>query len=302
MILKSRTESDELLKMRSLNIRMQLTQEEKFHYFNLEKGYEGELKFDSMAENLQEERYILNDLLLKVKNSYFQIDTTLVSQEVIRLLEVKNFEGDFCLEGDKFFLVKTGREYKNPIVQLNKCASQFRQLLQDLKLNYLVEATLVFINPEFTLYNAQVDQPIILPNQVNRFLKSINDTSSKLNDDHQKLAQQLISLHQTNNPFTQAPNYQYDQLKKKIYCKFCSSFLVSLQNHWFVCANCRGHESVEEAILRNVKEFRLLFPERKITTTNIYEWCSVNLTKKTFYRILKKNFTSFGKTSDSYYI
>ena len=38
MILKSRTESDELLKMRSLNTRMELTQEEKFHYFTLEKG------------------------------------------------------------------------------------------------------------------------------------------------------------------------------------------------------------------------------------------------------------------------
>ncbi|MDR7239081.1 nuclease-related domain-containing protein [Neobacillus drentensis] len=302
MILRSRTESEELLKLRSLNTLMGLTQEERFHYFNLEKGYEGEVKFDRMAEKLQEERYTINDLLLKVNNSYFQIDTTLVSQEVIRLLDVKNFEGDFCLEKDRFFLVKTGREYKNPIGQLNKCASQFRQLLQDLKLNYLVEATIIFINPEFTLYNAQVDHPIILPNQVSRFLKSINDTSSKLNDGHKKLAQQLISLHQTKNPFTQVPTYQYEQIKKDIYCKFCSSFLVSLQNHLFVCGKCGGHETVEDAILRKVKEFQLLFPERKITTTTIYEWCNVDLTKRTFCRVLKKNFTSFGKTSDSYYI
>ncbi len=115
MILKSRTESDELLKMRSLNTRMELTYEERSHYYNLEKGYEGEVKFDRMVESLQEERYTINDLLLKVKNSHFQIDTTLVSQEVIRLLDVKNFEGDFCLERDRFFLVKTGHEYKNPI-------------------------------------------------------------------------------------------------------------------------------------------------------------------------------------------
>ncbi|MBT2656987.1 NERD domain-containing protein [Bacillus sp. ISL-18] len=302
MILKSRTESDELLKMRSLNTRMELTQEEKFHYFNLEKGYEGEVKFDRMAEGLKEERYIINDLLLKIKNSYFQIDTTLVSQEVIRLLDVKYFEGDFCLEKDRFYAVKSGREYKNPIIQLSKCASQFRQLLHDIKLHYLVEATVIFINPEFTLFNAQVDHPIILPNQVNRFLKSINDTSSKLNDGYKKLAQQLISLHQTKNPFTQVPNYQYEQLKKELYCKFCRSFLVTIQNHLFVCEKCGGHEMVEDAILRNVREFQLLFPERKITTTNIYEWCNVDLSKKTFCRVLKKNFTAVGKTSDSYYI
>lgn len=302
MLLRGRTESDELLKMRSLNTRMKLSQEEKFHYYNLEKGYEGEVKFDRMAENLQEERYAINDLLLKVNNSYFQIDTTFVSQEVIRLLDVKNFEGDFCLEKDRFFLVKTGREYKNPIDQLNKCASQFRQLLQDLKLNYLVEATIIFINPEFTLYNAQVDHPIILPNQVNRFLKSINDTSSKLNDGHKKLAQQLLSLHQTKNPFSQVPNYQYEELVKKIYCKYCNSFSVSLQNHIFICEKCKGHEMTEDAILRNVKELQLLFPERRITTTAIYEWCNVDLTKRTFCRVLKKNFTAIGKTSDSYYI
>ncbi|MBM7652477.1 nuclease-related domain-containing protein [Neobacillus cucumis] len=301
MELKSRTESEELLKMRSLNTRMELTQEEKFHYFNLEKGYEGEVKFDRMAESLREERYIINDLLLKINNSYFQIDTTLISQEVIRLLDVKNFEGDFCLEKDRFYAIKTGREYKNPITQLSKCASQFRQLLHDLKLHYLVEASVIFINPEFTLYNAQVDHPIILPNQVNRFLKSINSTSSKLNDGHKKLAKQLISLHQTKNPYSQVPNYQYEQMKREMYCKFCRSFLVSLQNHIFVCGKCGGHETVEEAILRNVREFQLLFPERKITTTNIYEWCNVDLSKRTFCRVLKKNFIAVGKTSDSYY-
>lgn len=302
MLLRGRTESDELLKMRLLSTRMKLSQEEKFYYFNLEKGYEGEVEFDRKAKSLQEERYFINDLLLKINHSYFQIDSTLISQDVIRLLDVKNFEGDFCLENDRFYAVKTGREYKNPIDQLNKCTSQFRQLLRDLKLNFLVEASVIFINPEFTLYNAQMDHPIILPNQVNRFLKSINTTSSKLNERHEELAKQLLSLHQTKNPFSQVPNYQYEELVKKIYCKYCNSFSVSLQNHIFVCDKCRGLETTEDAILRNVKEFQLLFPERRITTTTIYEWCNVDLTKRTFCRILKKNFTAIGKTSDCYYI
>jgi hypothetical protein len=301
MLLKSRTESDELLKMRSLNNRMELSLEDKSHYFNLEKGYEGEVKFDRMAESLQEERYIINDLLLRVGNSYFQIDTTMISQEIIRLLDIKNFEGDFCLENDKFYSVKTGREYKNPIRQLQNSASQFRQLLQILKLHYLVEASVIFINPEFTLYNASRDLPIILPNQVNRFLKGINQTPSKLNDGQKKLAHRLISLHQIKNPFSLAPKYNYEQLQKNLFCKFCYSFLVTFQNHTLVCGKCGGHETVEEAILRNVREFQLLFPERKVTTSGIYEWCNIDLSKKTFRRVLNKNFTAFGKTSDCFF-
>jgi len=301
MFLKERTESDELLKMRYLNTRMELNKDEKRHYYNLEKGYEGEVNFDRKAEILEEERYVLNDLLFKVGSAHFQIDTILISQEVIRLLDVKNFEGDFCLENNIFYAMKSDREYKNPIEQLNKSTSQFRQLLQSLKLNYLVEGFVIFINPDFTLYNAQKDQPIIFPNQVHRFLNSINHAPSKLNSNHQRLAQQLLSLHLTKNPFSLVPAYRYEQLQKGIYCKCCRSFSVHLVNNSFVCERCGGHEKMEEAILRNVKEFRLLFPERKFTTTSIYEWCNVELSKRTFCRVLKRNFTGFGKKSGTYY-
>lgn len=41
MLLKERTESDELLTFRYLNNRMELTEKEKSHCFRLEKGYEG---------------------------------------------------------------------------------------------------------------------------------------------------------------------------------------------------------------------------------------------------------------------
>ncbi|PIB61561.1 nuclease, partial [Pseudomonas sp. 2822-17] len=77
-----------------LNRRMKLDEKEKFRYLNLEKGYEGELKFDALLENLQEERYILNDLLLAVNNSYFQIDSLIISQGIIHLIDIRNFEGD----------------------------------------------------------------------------------------------------------------------------------------------------------------------------------------------------------------
>lgn len=301
MFLKIRSESDELMTLRALNTRMELTEKDRFHYLNLEKGYEGEVKFDRLAESLQEERYIINDLLLKVNNSYFQLDTSIISQGVIHLLDIKNFEGDYYLEADKFYSVTTGREYTNPIIQLKRSETLFRQMLQYLKLNYLVKASIIFINPEFTLYKAPMDQPIILPTQVNRFLSEFNQTPSKLNDGHKKLAQTLISLHQTKNPFTVLPNYNYEILEKGVYCKFCGSFLVFAKGHYFVCKNCGEHEKIELAILRNVKELQLLFPEQKLTTQIIYEWCKADLTKRTFCRVLKNNFTAFGNTKDTFY-
>lgn len=71
MLLKGRTESIELMTLRYLNRRMVLSEKEKFYYINLEKGFEGEVKFDQLTENLDEERDIINDLLLEVNNSFF---------------------------------------------------------------------------------------------------------------------------------------------------------------------------------------------------------------------------------------
>lgn len=55
MLVKRRSEPVELMSIRYLNTRMELTEKEKLQYSNLEKGYEGEVKFDRLAEILQEE-------------------------------------------------------------------------------------------------------------------------------------------------------------------------------------------------------------------------------------------------------
>lgn len=132
-------------------------------------------------------------------------------------------------------------------------------------------------------------------------MRDLNNTSSKLNEGHKKLAQTLISLHQTKNPFRTLPKYNYDQLQKGIYCEACKSFLVSIKNRNVICSRCGEHEKIEQAILRNTKEFKLLFPDRKITSKSIYDWCRLEVNSKTVRRILKKNLTSVGNTRDTYY-
>lgn len=259
------------------------------------------MAFDRHTESLQEERYIINDLLLNVNNSYFQIDSLILSQDVIYLFEIKNFEGDYYLDANKLYSVKTKRESKNPLDQLKRSSTLFRQLLQTQKLDYLIEPFVVFINPNFTLYQTPMDQPIIFPTQVNRFLNGLNKTPSKLHAGHKKLAQTLLSLHQTKNPFAIIPDYSFERLQKGIYCKSCRSFLVSLKGYSIICNKCGKEEKIEQAILRNVEEIMLLFPDQKLTTQYIYEWCKINISKRTFSRILKSNYQAFGNTKDTYY-
>lgn len=301
MLLKERTESNELLVLRSLNTRMALDDKENYHYLNLERGYEGEIAFDALTDCLADDRYLIHDLQLEVNGGYVQLDSVIVTPGIIHLIEVKNFQGDCYYDSDKLFSVKTQREYKNPLTQLKRSATSLRQLLQIHKQNYTVDAHVVFINPEFTLYKAPMDQPLVLPTQVNRFINKMKQTPSTLQAKDQKLAQTLLSLHLVKNPYESLPHYTYDQLQKGIYCKHCRSFMVYRESNVLVCKSCKDREVLRSAIIRNTKEYRLLFPDDPITVQRISDWCDLDITTHTISRALNQHFIKCGVTSDSYY-
>ncbi|KAA9014048.1 nuclease-related domain-containing protein [Niallia endozanthoxylica] len=305
MLIKPLQVSTELKILRSLNIRMQLSSSEKQYYTNLEKGYEGEKKFEAILLESKLNDFIVSDLLLEKNNSSYQIDSLLISQKTIYLFEIKNFAGDYYIEMDAWYS-KSGSEIKNPFDQLKRNESLLRRLLHDFSLSstITVEPYLLFINPEFTLYQAPLHLPAIFPTQLNRFIDKlkIQSKSSKLNRTYQKLAEQLVSLHLVKPRISRIPEYKFDHPKKGIICGSCCSSISVIIENKVICHVCGYRESVDSTILRSVEEFVLLFPDRKITTNDIFEWCQVIESKKTIRRVLKKNFHYIKQARFSYFI
>jgi hypothetical protein len=317
MVSKHCYESEELKLLRYLNDRMSLTFKEAKYYRNLEKGFEGEQKFEKWAANLSDDWLVLNDLLLEYNNTVFQIDSLALFQEKYYLFEVKNYEGDYFVKADKWYK-RSGKEIKNPLIQLERCESSFRQLLQDLGFDAPIEAFVIFINPDFYLYQAPLDLPVIFPTQLNRFMDKLNMQSSKLHgkhsnklrnkhsnlseSKHSKLAQQLVSMHLEESPYTRIPQYHYNQLEKGVTCVACHSFLTIFTDRTLICNECDYREKITSAVLRSVEEFRILFPNRKITTNAIYEWCKIIKSKKTIRKILSRNFKPVGHSASSHYL
>ncbi|MBM7620109.1 ribosomal protein S27AE [Bacillus tianshenii] len=293
MIYKSRTESAELLMFKSLGVRMELPEKDKLHYLSLQKGYDGEVMFDTFTEKLQSECLILNDLLFKINNTVFQIDSLIITAAVIHFYEVKNFEGDFYYESDRLY-TKSKTEINNPLTQLNRGVSLFRQLLQSLGINMKIDPSVVFINPAFTLYQTPLDKPFIFPTQLYRHLNGIDKTSAKLSTKHKQLAAQLVSLHCADSPYKQIPAYTFEGLRKGMLCFKCASISLAVVGHNCVCGECGYVEKVGEAVMRSVKEFRLLFPGVRISTRIIHEWCGGLLSRKRIKNVLEKNFKRVG--------
>ncbi len=300
MLLKPRTISRELRALRSLNARMILPPKDRKHYFNLEKGFQGELLFDEFTARLQNDLFVLNDLLLEVNNHIFQIDTLIITQSIIYPFEVKNYEGDYVFESRSFQSLNK-KEIENPLDQLKRSKTLLRQLLQNLRIQLPIEGFVTFVNPAFTLYQAPLNEPIVFPTQINRLMNKLNETPSKLTPLHRKLADQLISLHLNDSPFTRLPSYSYDQLIKRIICSRCYSFMMPLGENKLICERCEYEEDAVSAILRSVEEIKLLFPNIKITTNIVSEWCQIFASKKKISRILKENYSLKGYGQWSYY-
>ncbi|MEH7159276.1 NERD domain-containing protein [Neobacillus drentensis] len=299
---KQRTKSKELRVFRSLNARMELSSEDKKRYLYLEKGYQGEVLFDQLTSKLTNDLYILNDLCIETSSSTLQIDTLIIAQHTVFPYEIKNQEGDYRYESGNFYPKLSKDEIKNPLHQLNRSKSLLRILLKDLGFVLPIEGNVTFVNPNFTLYQAPLNEPIILPTQLNSLMKKLNELPSKLTNRHKLLADQLISLHQTDSPHSRFPPYSFDKLQKGYFCEKCDSLILSVDDpRKIVCNTCGHEETVESAVLRSVEELVLLFPGIKITTNVVFEWCGGIGSKKAIRRVLLLNYRSIGFNKHRYF-
>ncbi len=293
----------ELQILSHVNSRMDLAPPDRKNLHNLEKAYERERKFFHLLQKELHSKCIrLYDLLLESNQTEFQIDNLLLYQNTVIMNEVKNFDGDFFIKDDKWYAVDSRKEIRNPILQLQRSEYLLRQLLQQIGVPFQVEAYHVFVNPEFTLYQAPYDKSLIFPTQLKRYIQKLNQTPSKLTMRHTNLAEELISLHLPNSSRERIPEYHYNQLQKGIVCSEYQGIMGRFTKVKLQCKRCRREETIESAVIRSVAEFHLLFPERRISTTEIYGWCKMIASKKTIRKILMNNLTLVNKGRSSYYI
>ncbi|WP_226647496.1 hypothetical protein [Mesobacillus subterraneus] len=129
----------------------------------------------------------------------------------------------------------------------------------------------------------------------------MNKRQSTLNNLHQKIAEKLLALHTVDNPYKRLPKYEYEQLKKGIVCGECHSFVDQIVKRECVCSHCGRHEKIDTAVLRCIEEIKLLFPDKKITTTLIYEWSNGALSRKVIRNILSDNFNVVSTKRHQYF-
>jgi hypothetical protein len=282
---------------------MLLSPEQTATLYRLYRGFMGEMQF---AKLLQEKLHApcipIFSLHLEISGSECQFDCLLIFQHTIHLIEIKNYQGDYYVDGDQWFNRMTKKEWRNPINQLRRSDILLQQFLTKQPLRVGVNPHLVFVDSSFYLYQAPLDSPIIFSGQQHRYIDQLNQTPCKLSQAHERLAVILKAAHVSKPKSEQLPVYSYDQLKKGMVCKKCKGLLRKTSKHHVGCGSCGNEELAETAFIQNVKEFHLLFPESEITVTSMQRWSNEVFSKTTTKRYLGKHLKLVHKGKSSYYI
>lgn len=302
MAYKEREKSSSLLIMESLMNRSNLSKDERNRYAYLVKGLEGEQILDRRTEMLECDCLVLNDLLLKINGTVVQIDSLLITANGICIYEVKNYEGKYFYEAEKLYKLSTKREVMSPLIQINRSQTLLRQLVEQLGFNVSVNAFVVFVNQQFTLYQAPPQEELLLPTLLNEHFARINGISARLTKNHRRIAEELKSLHMESSIFTDIPNYESEKLKRGITCSQCGVFMDDFTRSWTCTCKCCGHEElISGIVIRHAEEYKRLFPDQKITTSVICKWCGNKLSAKRIWNILHHYYQSKGKGRWTYF-
>lgn len=294
--------SESMQVLQCLLPRQILSFQEKLQLDNRLKGYQGEQEFAKLLKDYNKEnRLILYNLRLETNNTEFEIDCLLLQNELMHLFEIKYYEGDFLYDDGKWFILGNKREISDPLAQLQRSEILFKQLLQNLNINLAVRGYLVFLHPNFQLYQAPLGKNIIYPAQLKRFMKKFTRQTTPLQSWHQDIINRLHTMHIKHSRHTRLPDYYFDTLTKAVFCLNCSGILVCNGRDLLYCQKCSLTESLELAIIRMTKDFHLLFPKEQITTRNIFTWCGEIVSMKVIRRILQKHLKMNGNGKGLYF-
>lgn len=317
MILKPRTIPLSVQKYEALERRIPVNHP-KFPLIqeNLRKslaGYKGECALDYPLSFLPEKKYtILHDVRLAIDHHFFQIDTIILSERFILLLEVKNFAGTIYFDSLFNQLIQTTdeteRAYADPLIQIQRHERLFMKWLVKNKLPPIPILSLVVISSSYTIIKTSpehrnlhqiVIHHDVLPFKINQFEEKYKDTMIT-EKERRKIGQQ-ISKHHTpaNFPILERMQLSKSELLKGVYCPKCGKLPMGrVYGAWF-CPHCRHTDN--QAHVTSLKDYALLIgPTITNRETQIFLHCSSSSLCKKLLRNMELQ--SIGQNKGRVYV
>ncbi|MDQ0353086.1 ribosomal protein L37AE/L43A [Alkalibacillus filiformis] len=273
-------------------------------------GYAGELRVDYPLSKLDFPHFILHDLRLRLFQNFFQMDTLLLTERFVLILEVKNFTGIITINPTFNQLIQTvdgeTHTYDDPVIQVEEQKQQQLQWLGFSSVHELpVETLVVMANPKATLdITSEKHRDYIIP--ISQLTQKIRDVSQKYRepimpvDATSRLAHKMKDHHNFKN-YNIEKNFRihYDDYKRGAFCPNCkASIMIRMRRRW-ECRRCK-HRSAD-AHVNALKDYYLLKGE-EVTNREVRDFLRVESASLSKHFLKNADFETVGKTNTRKYL
>lgn len=239
-------------------------------------GISGEKSMDFPLSFLDDKLFsIYHDLRISDGVHHFQIDTLVISQHYLLILEVKNISGilNFDPTFNQLIRISDTKEeaFPNPLTQVERQRSQLRALLQKMKIPEVPIETLIVIANRRAVIKATeavqfISSKVIRSEYLPTKVKSLDQRYGELwltMKEVRKLGRTLVKLHEPlDRDVLKRFSISRNDLLVGVACPECARLAMRrLHGRWY-CERCGAYS--RDAHLRALQDYALLV-SREIT-------------------------------------
>lgn len=235
-----------------------------------------------------------------------QIDTMIVTQSCVILLEVKNISGltRYTQQPSGFHKVLPSGEVrgmKSPLVQVENAKFKVEQLLKRLDAPLPIFTAIVVAYPSQLVEGAPAGANIWRAEEVLVRLTTMPMPPVKISADEMvRLSERLAALDSEFVPFPLAPRFQVStkELLTGVFCPYCEMHKMKRLARSWICRMCeRSIKGLDERILD--EWFMLVGPT--ITTKECLDFFELSNLESAYRLLKRKNYELHGSKKNRFY-
>lgn len=232
--------------------------------YSANAGIGGEERLDECLEYFDPPYpyVMIHDLSLPEK---CQIDTLLITQSSITVLEVKNMSGKLCLKTNPSVLHQTlpsgqVKSYKSPVIQAETAKIKVEKILKRHACPLNVKTAIVLAYPSQMIENVPPGATVWSADEVMYRLYRMEEPKPLISiGQMNSLGELLLSIDRSHKPFPLAPNLKINpnEIENGVFCPRCRLRKMKRQIQRWHCPTCNFYSRDE--YLRALDQWFMLY-------------------------------------------
>ncbi|CAM3789217.1 nuclease-related domain-containing protein [Mesobacillus zeae] len=281
-------------------------------YRKRKSGYYGEVALDKHMDTYLAHQYtILRNIRLPVRDSFFQIDTLLLSPAFILVIEVKNHSGNIALDPKYNQMTHTYQQntainYNDPLLQVKLQQSLLKEWLQNhSKLSLPLDHLVIFTNPAVHI---ETSSPAYYSRvcRLNQFLDKITyieksySKPTATSKEIKSLAKIIAKRHcpESEIDILNYYNLSEDNILKGVHCTECGNFHMKRVAGIWCCPACKNR--TKDAHFQVISDYFLLI-NSNLSNKCLREFLCLSSPSTTLRVIHSMDFVVVGKNKGRRY-